>query len=773
MKRIPTWMIAGLTFVAGALVTLMLTSLLQRQPAPAAPLAGAEPAVLYWYDPMYPDRHFEQPGKSPFMDMQLVPKYADGQANAEGTVQIDPRIAQNLGVRTGVAERGALATQVRASATVAFDEREVSAVQARVNGIVESLAVRSPLTTVRRGQVLMVLTAPEWTAAQEEYLALRRTQTSGLLEVRDAARRRLGLLGMSEAQIRAIESANHAQTRISVVAPRDGVVTELAVREGETVMSGATLARINGVQSVWVHAAIAEAQIALVAPGVTAEVHLSAFPGQTFSGTVETLLPTIDAASRTQTARIVLDNPTQQLTPGMVGEVRITTDGADETVLVPSEAVIVTGTRQVVLVATDGGAFRAQEVRVGAEADGKAEILEGVAAGERVVLSGQFLIDSEASLSGTLSRLGVDKAERMTDGHEGAQRDDTTKEEPEHHQASGEVLAIDDRAADPLVDRQPLPGAAGTVILTAWGVLSLQRTPRRRAAGPLGRAGHHPHHLPWAGAAGRREPGDLSADDDDAVGAGREDGARLLVLRRFSFVYVLFDDGTDLYWARSRVLEYLNQVQARLPRRHRLARTRCHRRRLDLPVRAGRPQRPAWTSPQLRALQDWFLKYELKTCRTWPRSPASAAWCASTRSCSTRTSSRPTASRTHVEVTEAIRGQPGGRRLGAGTGRGRVHGARQRLPAVARRLPRSRCDRRWCVGAPVLRCRPRPARPGDAARHRRARRRGRSATGGVIVMRSGKNALETIAAVKAKLDELQAQPAQGRRDRRDLRPRRA
>jgi Cu(I)/Ag(I) efflux system membrane fusion protein len=455
MKRIPTWMIAGLTFVAGALVTLMLTSLLQRQPAPAAPLAGAEPAVLYWYDPMYPDRHFEQPGKSPFMDMQLVPKYADGQANAEGTVQIDPRIAQNLGVRTGVAERGALATQVRASATVAFDEREVSAVQARVNGIVESLAVRSPLTTVRRGQVLMVLTAPEWTAAQEEYLALRRTQTSGLLEVRDAARRRLGLLGMSEAQIRAIESANHAQTRISVVAPRDGVVTELAVREGETVMSGATLARINGVQSVWVHAAIAEAQIALVAPGVTAEVHLSAFPGQTFSGTVETLLPTIDAASRTQTARIVLDNPTQQLTPGMVGEVRITTDGADETVLVPSEAVIVTGTRQVVLVATDGGAFRAQEVRVGAEADGKAEILEGVAAGERVVLSGQFLIDSEASLSGTLSRLGVDKAERMTDGHEGAQRDDTTKEEPEHHQASGEVLAIDGR--DWNIDTGPIP----------------------------------------------------------------------------------------------------------------------------------------------------------------------------------------------------------------------------------------------------------------------------------------------------------------------------
>ncbi len=456
MKRMPIWMIASLTFVAGVLVALLLTFLLQREPAPVASLADAEPAVLYWYDPMYPDRHFEQAGKSPFMDMQLVPKYAGGQASAEGTVRIDPRIAQNLGVRTGVGERGALATQVRASATVAFDEREVSAVQARVNGIVESLAVRSPLTTVKRGQVLMVLIAPEWTAAQEEYLALRRAQSSGLVEVRDAARRRLGLLGMSEAQIRAIESTNQAQTRISVVAPRNGVVTELAVREGETVTSGATLARINGVQSVWVHAAIAEAQIARVAPGVGAEVHLSAFPGQSFSGTVETLLPTIDAASRTQTARIVLDNPKLQLTPGMVGEVRIMATGAGETVLVPSEAVIVTGTRQVVLIATDDGAFRAQEVRVGAEADGKTEILKGVAAGERVVLSGQFLIDSEASLSGTLSRLGVDEVEEMTNGTEEAEMSDgTSAAESEYHQASGEVLDIDGR--DWNIDTGPIP----------------------------------------------------------------------------------------------------------------------------------------------------------------------------------------------------------------------------------------------------------------------------------------------------------------------------
>jgi membrane fusion protein, copper/silver efflux system len=457
MKPVSIWIIAGLTFAAGIGITLLVTLLLQRESlsSPTAVSASAKPVVLYWYDPMVPDRHFEQPGKSPFMDMQLVPKYAGPKTASAGTLQIDPRIAQNLGVRTGIAKLGALTTQVRASATVVFDEREVSAVQARVNGIVQSLAVRSPLTTVKRNQILMVLIAPEWTAAQEEYLALRRTKSSSLTAVRDAARQRLGLLGMSETQIRSIERANRAQSRIAIVAPRDGVVTELAVREGETVMSGATLARINGIGSVWVHAAIPEAQIASVVPGAIAEVHLSAFPGRSFNGTVQALLPTIDAASRTQTARIVLDNATQQLTPGMVGEVRIAAMALNATVLVPSEALIATGTRQVVIVAAEEGSFRAQQVRAGAEADGRTEILEGVAAGERVVLSGQFLIDSEASLSGTLSRLGVDKVEETTNAHQNTTTtNDASAITIERHQASGKLIDIDDR--DWTIDTGPV-----------------------------------------------------------------------------------------------------------------------------------------------------------------------------------------------------------------------------------------------------------------------------------------------------------------------------
>lgn len=445
MNRPTLWLSIGVAFVAGALLSYAFLPK-QRSPDATPAAASTAPEVLYWYDPMYPDKHFDQPGKSPFMDMQLVPKHAGAAGAAEGTVEIDPRIAQNLGVRTGLAERGHLSEGVRATATVAFDERAASALQARVNGIVERLLVRSPLATVSRGQPLMILIAPEWTAAQEEFLALQRTSSPGLADVRAAARRRLNLLGMNESQIRAIERTGSAQTQITVVAPRDGVITELAVREGETVAAGATLARLNGIETVWANAAISEAQIARVHPGAAVRLTLAAFAGMVFDGTVDALLPTVDPVSRTQTARIVLDNPERRLTPGMVGEMRIENTGAEAAVLVPSEAVITTGTRQVVIVATGEGVFRAQEVRIGAEAAGRSEVLSGIDAGERVVLSGQFLIDSEASLTGTLARLGID-----TDAGSAPSTADT----PERHPTFGTLLSVDGDEWD--VDTGPVP----------------------------------------------------------------------------------------------------------------------------------------------------------------------------------------------------------------------------------------------------------------------------------------------------------------------------
>lgn len=289
---------------------------------PATKPAG-EKKVLYWYDPMSPNQRFDKPGKSPYMDMQLKPKYADGNDDGAGVVSIDPREVQNLGVRTATSERGTLSSDIRVTGTVAFDERAVSVVQARVAGIVEQLAVRAPLTPVKQGQLLLTLLAPDWTAAQQEYLSLRGMQTPGLDDLRAAARQRLILLGMSEAQIRAIEHSGKAQLRIAVTAPRDGVVGELAVREGASVMPGAPLLRINGLDTVWINAAIPEAQAGGVTTASVVQAEVPAFPGERFSGKIETLLPDVDAATRTQTARIVLRNSDHRLAPGMFARVQI------------------------------------------------------------------------------------------------------------------------------------------------------------------------------------------------------------------------------------------------------------------------------------------------------------------------------------------------------------------------------------------------------------------------------------------------------------------
>jgi Cu(I)/Ag(I) efflux system membrane fusion protein len=375
-------------------------------PAPSSSSTPTEKKVLYWYDPMSPGQRFDKPGKSPTMDMALVPKYADAAGDHAGVVSIDPRQVQNLGLRTARAERGGLAATVRATGAVAFDERIVTVVQARVAGIVERLDVRAPLTAVKQGQALMTLLAPDWTGAQEEYLSLRRSNTQGLDELRAAARQRLSLLGMSEAQIHAVEQSGKAQTRIVVTAPRAGVIGELSVREGATVMAGTPLLRINGLDTVWINAAIPEAQIGRVTASSSVEAGFPAFPGLHFAGRIEALLPDVDAITRTQLARIVLENPEHRLAPGMFAQVDIaasTANAAD--ILIPTDAVIATGLRHVVIVDNGQGKFRAQEVRVGDEANGKTQVLDGIAEGETVVLSGQFLIDSEASLSGTLARL--------------------------------------------------------------------------------------------------------------------------------------------------------------------------------------------------------------------------------------------------------------------------------------------------------------------------------------------------------------------------------
>ncbi|MBX9629879.1 MAG: efflux RND transporter periplasmic adaptor subunit [Burkholderiales bacterium] len=366
------------------------------------PVSGK--SILYYHDPMVPGNKFDRPGKSPFMDMMLVPVFSEGESD-QGKVTVSSRIQQNLGVRTAEVIEGMLAPQVSAVGGIAFNERDQAVVQTRTAGFVERLYVRATLDRVAKGQPLVDLYFPDWIAAQEEFLAVRRMQGADLVPLVDGARQRMLQAGMSEAQIALVESTDRTQPRITLAAPIGGVVVELMVREGMTVMSGTPLFRINGLGTVWANAQVPESQSALLRPGAKVQARSPAVPGVAFDGKVQAILPEVDPVTRTLKARMELANPGGRLVPGMFVQMQFMDMRADKAVLVPTEAIIQTGKRTVVMLAEDGGRFRPVDVGIGIETGGQTEIRRGLRAGQRVVVSSQFLIDSEASLRGVEARL--------------------------------------------------------------------------------------------------------------------------------------------------------------------------------------------------------------------------------------------------------------------------------------------------------------------------------------------------------------------------------
>jgi Cu(I)/Ag(I) efflux system membrane fusion protein len=335
------------------------------------------------------------------MDMQLVPVYADGDTS---TVTVSPRIQQNLGIRTVEVARETIAPRIEVAGNVAFNERDQVIVQARATAFVERLRVTATLDRVAAGQALADLYVPDWVAVQEEYLTLARLAGAELDTLVDAARQRMRQAGMTEEQIRRVAESREVEARITLTAPIAGVVVEVAAREGMAVMPGATLFRINGLRTVWVEAAVPETQAALLQLGAEVEARAQALPSMTFTGTVEAILPEVDPITRTLKARLEIANPDYTLAPGMFVDVALAT-GAAEALTVPTEAVIRTGTRTVVIRVAEDGAFEPADVETGVESGGRTEIRRGLEAGQRIVASGQFLIDSEASLRATGTRM--------------------------------------------------------------------------------------------------------------------------------------------------------------------------------------------------------------------------------------------------------------------------------------------------------------------------------------------------------------------------------
>ncbi|MGB7543579.1 MAG: efflux RND transporter periplasmic adaptor subunit [Burkholderiales bacterium] len=370
--------------------------------APAKDSSGRK--ILYWHDPMVPQQKFDRPGKSPFMDMQLVPVYADEDAGGDA-VSIDPRVVQNLGIRTAEAVMGLPERRFEAVGGVAWNERAVVVLQARAAGFVEKLYARAPLDAVAKGQPLVELLVPDWAAAQEEYLLLRRSESKDTEVLATAARQRLLLLGMSEEQILRVEKTGRPQTRITLRSPISGVIAELGVREGMSVAPGAMLFRLVDLSSVWVNAEVPEAQAGWLQPGGAVEVRVPAWPDRVFRGKVSAILPELNAATRTVRARIEIANPGAKLKPGMFATLGFIARGSAKALWVPSEAIIRTGERSLVIVAEGEGRFRQAEVEPGFEWEGKTEVRKGLAAGDKVVVSGQFLLDSEASLRSAAIRM--------------------------------------------------------------------------------------------------------------------------------------------------------------------------------------------------------------------------------------------------------------------------------------------------------------------------------------------------------------------------------
>lgn len=380
--------------------------LVEKTDSPASKAEG-DRKVLYYYDPMKPEVHFDEPGKSPFMDMQLVPKYAD--SGGADSVQIDPRVAQNLGIRTATVQRGDFSQRVEAVGSVEVDERRIQVIESRATGWVEQLLVRAVGEPVKRGQRVAGVYSPDIYGAQQELALAARSGDAALIA---AARQRLMLLGMGEAQIEQVLATGKAQRQTAVMAPGNGVVIELNVREGQQVMPGTPLMRTADLSRVWIGLEIPEAQGAWIREGREAEARLSALPGKVFKGKVEYIYPRLETQTRTVRARLSFDNPGVQLKPGMFAEVSLFGRTREGTLLVPTEAVIRTGERSVVILAEGEGRFRPANVKVGDDREGQTEILAGLKEGEEVVVSGQFLIDSEANLRSVLGRLSPDDDEQ-------------------------------------------------------------------------------------------------------------------------------------------------------------------------------------------------------------------------------------------------------------------------------------------------------------------------------------------------------------------------
>ena len=406
--------VAGVT---GAIVGGGMSFLLTNS-GEVAEQATAKP--LYWVAPMDPSYRRDQPGQSP-MGMELVAVYDNGEDSSvgEGVVSISPMVENNLGVRTGNVELGPFKSSIRTVGYVRFDEDRLIHMHPRIEGWIEELNVKTVGDFIDDGQPIYSIYSPELVSAQEELLLAmnRDNQRLGLVQ---SAEERLLALQVPQSLIDRIKNEKRVFRNVTVYAPQGGVVAELGVREGQFVQPGNPILSIGVLDEVWVIAEVFERQVSLVSEGDSVVMTLDYLPGQKWQGVVDFIYPTLDADTRTVAVRLRFSNPDQKLKPNMFAQITIQHSEEDElALLVPNESIIRSGVQDRVVMAMGEGIFKSVNVASGRRGDSKTEILQGLNAGDRVVTSAHFLLDSESSITSDFLRMSpreelpVDHSERQ------------------------------------------------------------------------------------------------------------------------------------------------------------------------------------------------------------------------------------------------------------------------------------------------------------------------------------------------------------------------
>ena len=402
----------------------------------ASQTAGSGPeakAPLYWVNPMDPRDRRDAPAKDN-MGMDFIPVYEEQKSGSPGTVTISPEIQQNLGVRLAKVERLPLHQQIETVGYVGYDEERLEAINARMAGWIRTLAIKNEGQRIAKGSFIYDLYAPDLVNAQHEYLLALNTANPLLLR---AAEGKLKSLQVPADQIAALKGTRQVSETVRIYAPSSGYVSELKVREGQYVEPAAALFNISTLQQVWVSAEVFERQAGQLKVGDPVTMTLDYAPGRRWQGKVDYLYPTLDAATRTLKVRLRFDNPDEFLKPNMFAKVSIRSGKGESQMVVPSEAVIRTGSQNRLVLALGDGGFKSVAVTLGAQFGDRVAILDGVEPGDSIVSSAQFLLDSESSIDSDFQRM--------------------TAVRPQQIWTQGEIQTLDLASRTLTVAHQPIP----------------------------------------------------------------------------------------------------------------------------------------------------------------------------------------------------------------------------------------------------------------------------------------------------------------------------